>query len=424
MNLSVALLKDRLVSALGADGVSADAELLGAHAVDGVRAKLLCRPASAAEVAAALRICAEAQAIAIPWGGGTAMTLGNAPRGADLIFDLKKLDRVIEHDPANLTATLQCGMTLGAAQAALEMHRQFLPIDAPFPERATVGGIVAANLNGPRRNFHGGARDLVIGMKIALANGELIKTGGKVVKNVAGYDMGKLFVGSLGTLGIITEITFRLAPAPESAATLIASGSLSHLRQFAAELSRSSLLPAAVCLANDREKPLWRAAVWCQGFEETVARQRRDLASLARLSGAAAELLSLEKHHDFWSTLRDFPLQGNRLICRVTLPRAAIFACIQKFATWGAPAIVADAAAGTVWLAYEPRRSVAEKFLELEAFASSEGGHAVLFSAPADLKRGIAVWGPSPPAISLMREIKRQFDPDDILNPGRFIGGI
>ena len=424
MKLSVELLAERLASALGAESVSIDAELLASRAIDGRLPKLLCRTGSAAEVAAALSICADAQAIVIPWGGGTTTALGNAPHGADVIIDLKKLDRVIEHDPANLTVTVQSGMTLAAVQSALEPHRQFVPIDAPLPERATVGGTVAANLNGPRRSFYGGVRDLVIGMKLALANGELIKVGGKVVKNVAGYDMCKLFVGSLGTLGIITEVTMRVAPVAESAATVIAAGTLAQVRQYTEDLLSSSLLPAAVSVINARPVHKWRAAVWCEGFNETVARQRRDAEVLSNRFGMSAEILSSKEHRVFWSGICDFPLQQNRFVCRVTLPRAAMFDFIQKLPISGAPAMAADAAVGTLWLAYEPRKSAAQKFAELVSLAQAQRGHAMLCSAPAELKRGIEVWGASPPAISLMREIKRQFDPADLINPGRFLGGI
>lgn len=424
MKLSIEQLIERLTSELGVDAVNTDPGLLASHAVDGKIAKLLCRPASAAEVTAALRTCAEAQAIVIPWGGGTAMALGNAPRRADVVMDLKKLDRVIEHDPANLTATVQSGMTLSAAQSALAAHKQFIPFDPPFPERATVGGIVAANLNGPRRTFYGSARDLVIGMKVALANGELIKAGGKVVKNVAGYDMCKLFVGSLGTLGIITEATLRVTPVAESAATVIVSGDLPTVRRFTEELFRSSLLPAAVTLINDRPVQNWRAAVWCEGFDETVARHRRDLENLAHRIGASAEILLNETHQVFWNGIRDFPLGQDHLVCRVALPRAALFEFIQKFQVWGTPAIVADAAVGTLWFAYQPKKSAAKRFTELESMAQALGGHAVLFTATAELKQGIEVWGSSPAAISLVREIKRQFDPNELLNPGRFVGNL
>ena len=159
-----------------------------------------------------------------PWGGGTAMRIGNLPDRVGIIIELSKLNRVVEHDHANLTATMQSGITLAASQKFTAAERQFVPFDAPYPERSTIGGIVAANLNGARRGCYGSVRDLVIGMKVALPTGEQIKAGGKVVKNVAGYDMCKLFVGSLGTLGIITEVTMRMTPIPETAATVAVSG--------------------------------------------------------------------------------------------------------------------------------------------------------------------------------------------------------
>src|SRR5262249_54132301 len=157
----------------------------------------------------------------------------------------------------------------------------FAPFDPPFPERATVGGTIAAKLNGPRRGCYGSVRDLVIGMKVTLISREQIKAGGKVVKNVAGYDMCKLFVGSLGTLGVINEATLRLAPLAESAMTMIAEGTFEQARQLAAALDCSPLLPAAVFLASDRDQENWRLVVACEGFAEMIERCRRDLAALA-----------------------------------------------------------------------------------------------------------------------------------------------
>ncbi len=234
--------------------MSSETDTLALHRIDGITPHLVTTPASAEQVGAVLSACSESQATVIPWGGGTAMALGNPPRRADVVIKLAKLNRVIEHDSANLTVTAQCGMTLNALQSSLAAQKQFVPIDAPFPACATLGGIVAANLNGPRRSFYGSVRDLVIGMKVVLASGESIKAGGKVVKNVAGYDMCKLFVGSLGTLGIITEVTFRVAPTAESAATFIAQGALAQAQRFIADLSLSRLLPAAVFLLSEKRR--------------------------------------------------------------------------------------------------------------------------------------------------------------------------
>jgi glycolate dehydrogenase FAD-binding subunit len=421
MKLSVEHLATQLEAVLGADAVTSD---VASFSIGDTKPKLICRPHSAEHTAAALRLCIEAEAAVIPWGGGTAIAIGNTPRQADVIMETRKLNRVIEHDHANLTATMQSGITLSALQTSLAAQRQFVPLDAPFPERATIGGTVAINLNGPRRSYYGSVRDVVIGMRVVLASGERIKAGGKVVKNVAGYDMCKLFVGSLGTLGIITEVTLRMSPIPESAATVIASATLAQAERFTDELSRSQLLPAAVLLSNDGDTEQWRLAVWCEGFEETVARHLRDLNDIAARVGMNTTTSEGKSHDVFWTKSRDFPLQPVCMIYRVTLPRAKIFDFTRRVQNWAGVKLNSDLVAGTVWLALPAHRSGLEKFVELIEVARQQHGHAVVFAAPAELKQGVEVWGPSPVTISLQRGIKRQFDPKGLLNPGRFLAGL
>ena len=425
MKVNVEQLRRQLETALAAGAVAeAESGLESAHSIDGRRPNLVCRPESTEQIAAALRLCTEAEAAIIPWGGGTAMAIGNLPRHTDVIVETRKLNRVIEHDHANLTATVQSGITLSDLQASLAPQKQFVPVEAPFPDRATVGGAIASNLNGPRRSYYGSVRDLVIGMRVVLASGEQIKAGGKVVKNVAGYDMCKLFVGSLGTLGIITEVTLRMSPIPESAATVIASATLAQAERFTDELSRSQLLPAAVFLSNDGDTEQWRLAVWCEGFEETVGRHLRDLNDIAARVGMNTKTLEGESHDVFWTKSRDFPLQPDCLIYRVALPRAKIFDFIPRVQNWAGVKLSSDLAAGTIWLALPAHRSGLEKFVELIEVARQQRGHAVVFAVPGELKQGIEVWGPSPATVSLQREIKRQFDPKGLLNPGRFLAGI
>src|SRR3989475_6019552 len=245
MKPSIDQLNKRLELELGADAVKNDPSLLAAYTVDAKIPTLLCCPETPEQVAATLRLCSELDAAVTPWGGGAGVRSGNLPRQVDAVLELSHLDRVIEHDHANLTATVQSGITLASLQQTLAPQNQFLPFDPPHAARSSVGGIVAANLNGPRRGCYGSVRDLVIGMKVTLVSGEQIKAGGKVVKNVAGYDMCKLFVGSLGTLGIITELTLRLGPLPESVSTVVAAGTFSQAEQFIRELFRSRLLPTA-----------------------------------------------------------------------------------------------------------------------------------------------------------------------------------
>jgi glycolate oxidase FAD binding subunit len=428
MKITTEQLARQLESELGAAAVSAEPSALAAHAVDGKVPALICAPAAPEQLAVALRICSEAQTAVIPWGGGTAMAIGNPPRRADLVLSTTRMNRLIEHDDANLTAAVQSGITLDALQTALAPQKQFAPIDAPFPERSTLGGVVAANLNGPRRSSHGSVRDLVIGMKIVLASGEQIKAGGKVVKNVAGYDMCKLFTGSLGTLGIITELTARVAPVPESSTAGVAWGTLGQVEKLAGEITDSKLLPAAVFLCNNAVERNWRLAVSFEGFAETIARQLRDLDSMAQRLGIGIEPLGAEAQRQVWQELRDLPLEAGRLVYRLTVPRNSLGKLLRALESWHtgapAPAIIADLAMGTIWIVGAANQTLAGGFSQLISLAQQQRGHAVMFAAPAELKHGVEVWGPSPPALALMREIKQKFDPQGILNPGRFIGGF
>lgn len=417
-------LAQRLESELGADAVVLNAERLTSHNIDGKQPALVCTPCTVDQVSAALRLCSETAASVIPWGGGTAMALGNPPRQVDVVLDTGRLDRVIDHDHANLTVTAEGGIRLVALQRMLAHQRQFVPFDPPLPERSTVGGIAAANLNGPRRGAYGSVRDLVIGMKVTLIGGEQIKAGGKVVKNVAGYDMCKLFVGSLGTLGIMTEVTLRLAPIPERSATAIVSGDFSHATQLTRELFNSPLLPSAVIMSNEGERNLWRVAIWTEGFEESITRSRRDVTALAARANMNARFLDADELEQFWRAVKDFPLQDKRLIYRVVLPRAEIWDFLGATQNWHDTETITDNASGTIWLACEPTKASVQRFSALATLARTRRGHAVIFAAPGDLKQGFEVWGESPPTFSFMRDIKQQFDPKGLLSPGRFLGGI
>jgi glycolate oxidase FAD binding subunit len=425
----------QLESVLSIQSVTDEPGLLGSYVVDGKNPVLFCSPESPEQVSAVLRICSAAEAAVTPWGGGTALALGNLPRKVEVIIGLNRLKRVIEHDEANLTATVEAGISLANVQDIVARQKQFLPFDAPFPAQATVGGTVAANLNGPRRSSYGAVRDLVIGMKVALASGEQIKAGGKVVKNVAGYDMCKLFVGSLGTLGIITEATLRMSPVPQTAATLVATGTPLSVTDLANELARSQLTPTAVFVLNSQISKTagaapsdWELAVWSEGFEENVHRHLRDVQVIAERIGLKLDWLRDERHAQYWDGIRDFPLRSERLIYRVTVPRAAVTEVMKAIADWKTadfdPAIVSDAAVGTIWIAAAANRASVEQFPKLITLARERDGHAVTFAGPPSCKQGVDVWGSLPPGFSLMREIKRQFDPKGILNPGRFLGGI
>ena len=409
MKLDPDRLAGRLEAEVGRAAVKRQPELLASRAIDGVYPCVICSPANAEEVSAALRVCSETDAAVTPWGGGTAVKIGNIPERVEVIIDVSKLNHVIEHDYANLTATVQSGITLAAMEQVTTGARQFVPFDVPSPQRSTLGGIASANLNGARRGCYGSVRDLVIGMKLAVPTGEHIKAGGKVVKNVAGYDMCKLFVGSLGTLGIITELTLRLTPLPEAEASLVVSGSLLQLCEFSGEILDSVLLPSAIVLwksktGSSSEAPQsgWQMAVRAEGFAEHVGRHLRDLQLMAERLGLSTAAYSDTAHEKLWAGICDFPLLGHELVFRVMVPRSAVADLLNGVEDWDSTdsslAIIADIAAGAIWIGSNQIKLAAARFAQLRSKAAQHKGHVVLVDAPADLKRNLDIWGPAPAA--------------------------
>ncbi len=434
MNAASEDLANRLLAA-GVGLVDGDGQDLSRYTIDGKTPAIRCVPESPEQIGVLLRTCAQTGAGVVPWGGGTAMTLGNIPHRVDVVVELARFNKLVEHDAPNLTATMQAGMPLAALQDALGRERQCLTVDPPHPARATLGGLVAANSNGPRRMAYGGIRDLVIGMKMVLPTGEQIKAGGKVVKNVAGYDMCKLFVGSLGTLGIITEVTMKMAPLPERAATIIATGPLAKGLELVDALFRSTLVPAGIALVSSEvaqaagssaQTPV--VAVWAEGFDEAVARHLREVETLAKRIGLSADVLPHTAHVRLWERIRDFGAGDARVVVRVTVPLGSVAAVVTTVDQWRTPGspvhYVAHAGTGTIWVAYDPRPANTTWFVQLGTLAAELKGHAVMTAAPVALKDGIDVWGPAPPSLALMRAIKQQFDPQRILNPGRFVAGL
>jgi glycolate oxidase FAD binding subunit len=238
--------------------------------------------------------------------------------------------------------------------------------------------------------------------------------------------MCKLFIGSLGTLGVITEATLRVAPVPESAATLLVFGGLARVMDFVERLSRSQLLPAAVVLMRSQEPEGWRVLLWCEGLAEHVARHLRDSKAMAQQLGLTTRILRDAGHRELWDEVCRFSLQLERCVYRVTVPRAELTGFLDALRATGAPLpqIVGDMAIGTLWLSWPGEERFVGLFSRVISLAAAHRGHAVLWAAPAPLKEGIDVWGPPPASFSLMRRIKQQFDPNGLLNPGRFVGGL
>jgi glycolate oxidase FAD binding subunit len=453
MQPEVDRLKARLEEIAGRDQVQAGSAVVG-FSVDGVSPTLGVHAASQEQVASIVRACADPGAAIIPWGGGTAMGLGNRPARTDVALVLDRLNRIVEFDAANLNVTVEAGMRLADLQAELAKQRQFLPLDPPAEDRATVGGMLAANQSGPSRLLYGTARDWVLGMRVALPDGERIRCGGKVIKNVSGYDMNKLFVGSLGTLGIITEATFKLLPLP--AVRRSVAGVFAALGQAAGVVAKvldSVLLPEALELLDLDAVALlgpalgldatgYGLAVSLAGSRETVERQVRDFTGLFREAQArATTTLPDERTGPAWKTIRNaFDLlpgpPPERVTCKIAVPisrTAEMLAAAEEFGRRARlrAAGIAHAGSGVVRACYllgpeaPPAEVLASGLQELRRVSEAAEGSLTLHAAPAALKVHLDAWGkPAGGPLDVMRRLKMEFDPRGLCNPGRFLGGI
>lgn len=406
----------------------------GRWSVDGITPVAVVRPADAEQIAATLRLCAEHGAAVVPWGGGTAMSVGNLPRAVDIVLRTDRLAAVVEHDHQNLTVTAQAGITLGTLGAALAAHNQFLPLEPPQAEAATAGGAVAVNLNGPRRMRYGSARDFVIGMRAALPDGTVIRAGGKTVKNVAGYEMGRLFVGSLGTLGVLTELTFKVSPLPETSRTMaLWARDPAALSAVADQLSASALIPSAVALVNPAAvralgRDGWGLLVRAEGVEPAVARHERDISGWASGPGLEVEVLAGGRETALWQSVRDYGWKGEAAAVRLSVPPGTTAALLDEMRSRlpESAGLVADLGTGTVWIGFDAAKTTAQVLPGLRALVERAGGNLLAARAPREVKALADVWAPSPPprALEIMRDLKQSFDPHHILNPGRFVAGL
>lgn len=382
----------------------------------------------------------------IPWGGGTRVTLGNPPSRPCLILDMTNLNRVVSHNYADLTASFQAGATFGFVSEILAQQGQLLPIDPPLPERATIGGTLAAAVSGPLKWHFGHPRDTVIGMKVVQPDGSVTKSGGLVVKNVSGYDMSRLHIGGLGSLGIILEASFKLTPIPMYERTLTAAfdtvddamdASMQVFNSYVMPLSMTAFGPAVASRINqDDNADAHHVAIRLGGRPRTLARQVDEIAAIFTESGASTINDSEGPVPSLWRPLADFgwsPETTPLLNVRITsLPSktADILKTIDQLRDSNLePAAIAEPGFGaleTNWFGPSdtPTDTLATMIDKLRKRASALGGTAVVQRCPPDVKAHIDVWGKDHPGIEVMRRMKRQYDPNAIMNPGRFVGRI
>lgn len=451
--LSEGALGQRLSDLVGADHVVVGPRA-SPYVVDGNLARAVVFPATLEEVSAIMAFTSAEGLSVVPWGSGTKMALGGIPERVDLVVVLSRLSGVVDYEPADMTATFRAGTLLKDAQAILGRNGQFIGLDPPNADLATLGGILATNSSGPRRLRYGASRDLVIAIRVAHADGKVTKGGAKVVKNVTGYDMNKLYIGSLGTLGIIVEATFRLHPKPAVERTFLAPlDSIDAVRGVVARVLDSQLVPSALELLN--QEAARRVAEQAGLFwpteryglavaigsirPEAVDAQLETVRRLCREAGGAeGQVLNDGVHEAFWRSTRDFALgDGLQAVLKASVLLAKVANAVRVGEEVAAKqglrlGVVSEAGSGIIryHLAGETGsderfgQGVAEAVNRLRAFAQEAEGNLVVLQASPEVKSRVDVWGLAQKDLALMRRPKAEFDPQRILNPGRFVGGI
>lgn len=443
---------ERVTRVLGPEQALTGAAL-AAYIPRGRAPAVVARPAYAEGVRAAVALAFEAGAAVVPWGSGSRQALGYPPERCDLVLSLERLTRVVAYDPADLTITLEAGMTHTALTSHLAPARQTLPLDPPLPARATIGGTLATAISGLRGALYGDPRDLILGLRVADVSGQMVRAGGAVVKNSTGYGMRRLYTGSLGALGVITEASFKLVPAPETEATVIAAcGDSRQVWEAATHASQLATRPAAIAALHVAALPeLARLGPYREGDALLAVRLpgvasavTRAATSLERtLTDAGAEpLLTLDTEATgaFWASVNDFPAlrtAPREALARVsTLPSETMSALdmTQRLAEqydltlhW-----LADLQSGTLWLRlWAPDATLsassvafANALRDSLAALARRWPQTILLACPSAYAEGIPIWGADPDTLPLMREIKRRFDPDRLLNPGRMVGRL
>ena len=435
---------DELKRIVGESGILPETQI-AAYTFDGHVPKAVVLPASVQAMQDVLRFAAEADLSVTPAGAGTKLGIGNLPEKVDIVLATTRLNSVVEYEPADLTVTVEAGIRFAALQTVLAQHQQYLALDPPAADRCTLGGIVATNASGSLRLRYGAARNQVLGLRVVHANGTVVKSGGKVVKNVAGYDLNKLYIGAFGTLGIITEVTLKLSPIPAYEAILTAGfQDVQSAVATGLRVVRSQTLPMFVNLfinlnigtdvPTSAEKPT--LAVGFGGDPETVAWQLAQCQGIMEQNGTLSVTITEgESRVHLQKTIREFPARNidtENVIVKVNLKRTDIaeFAAQVIDASWARDIqIMALLGSGILYLAIPVTsdtdfHALANTLTQLRQAATAVRGNLIVETAPPELKQHIDVWGPVGDTLSLMQQVKAKFDAAGLLNPGRFVSGI
>jgi glycolate oxidase FAD binding subunit len=431
------------------------------YAIDGVLPAMVVLPTDEGQIAEVLRLASEYQATVFPHGGGSHTFMGQTPSRVDLVLSVQRLQRQVAYEPADLTTTVQAGIRFAELQRTLGDSGQFLALDPPVTVTTTVGGVVATNVSGPRRLLYGTARDVLLGVAVMTVDGKRTKAGGRVVKNVTGYDLNKLYIGSLGTLAIIVELTCKLHPLPPGELTLgigcagqaDLAPMLQTILQLPLRLNSLELLNTAACevLTTHAGLPLTETAYMLiarvEGTPAVTQSQAQRLTEalhhLPLIRPASVHAWSAVEQERFWAGLGALTYGASGpdvapdcMVVKVSLLMSALPAFCQDVQEIAAHAdsawsIVAHAGSGIAYVCIpvpNPEAPDVERHLAhlqaLDECVARCQGRRVIERAPAAVKQQCQVWGPTGDDFALMRAIKASLDPQHRLNPGRFLGGL
>lgn len=425
--------------------------------INGIVPTVVLAPGSAEEVAAILRLANERSLVVAPAGGFTQQDIGGVPERVDILLRTTRMNTIEHYDPGDLTVGIHAGMAFAQAQQRLAEHQQWLPFDAPNLERATIGGLLATGAAGPLKSAFGGMRDFCIGIQFATADGKVAKGGGRVVKNVAGYDLMKLLIGSYGSLAVITKANFKVFPKPRQTRTFVCEfGSLEEALNFRSQLFRSPLTPICLEIISPRapeylcDPPVvrdadhyapagpvtapstaWQIALRASGSDIVLARYVRDLGA------AVSRSLEGPAEDQFWSWISHFEhavlgRHRNAMVVYTHLSLENVGPALQALDRTApdynfVPAVVGRTATGNLIMAFIPLSVDPPSAMQYANCVSAfrgllpPGSSAEVAHCPKEAKLHFDVWGTTPTDITMMKAVKRAMDPNSILNRGRFI---
>ena len=397
----------------------------GERPIERVPSRSIATPGSASEVAEVLQTASNLRQGVIPFGGGLSLATGNEIAPVDTGLDLTGLRRVHSYHPADLTLSVGAGITFAEIAETLGEQGQELPIDVPFPDRATIGGLIATGFAGPRRLGAGSLKDLLIGCEFVRGDGLLAKAGGMVVKNVSGFEIPRLLHGSWGSLAVLTSVNLKVVPAPRGEATLLLGvGSLEPGLQLARALLVAEQGVSACTVSSTADETT--VAVRCMGRDATVGAMIAAMKKHASPSAATVDVLQASESRSFWQVqAEEWAMASSDVIVTIgTRPRDLETVAAMVNVGFGTGdrglALVASPGTGSIRFRIDPAVTAAtdlRAWWDAAELPSSTLGYIEV--APPDWKRGVDVWGLGAKPDPLMRAIKSQFDPHGILNPGR-----